>query len=356
MDAGAARARSVTWPTPEVWFNPWVPDGTVLAPIERSLRPGRHARPPVPMLEEYHRLAPSDSWVSWALAWWRLPSGPPTVASLREHSGLVLDYDVTALRRIFEGIEMSQADSVRLATGMCEIDVDQCDRLAAEHLKNGEDAQAADEYRRWFTRARNRVSAANGVLWLVRYLDDAGLATEAHSVAAAASEVGSGTGMATLAEVLERRGDLAGAEAAFKRIQGRYDIGWHLGAYYLRAWRRSGDAFARDRGLALVADRFPAGLEEAPASGPAPVNGVRFTSFGQRAARAGLLRDDVVVGIDGVRVRNVDQATVILRASDSASMTFAVWRDGAYLTVRANVPQRWLGSNTATYRGPAPTQ
>lgn len=350
-----ARQLRAAWPSPDVWFTPWQPDGTVMAAGDRSLR--TNASPPasVPELRRLHALAPSNSWASWLLAWNGSMEAPP-LAVARDIAGAVLEYDAVAILRMFRIRSATPADTVALATSLCELDGDQCFVLASELLRDGRDVEAADEYRRWATRSRSRVTVSNQMQWLVRYLLDEGNAVLAEQLAKDAADVGSGTGMATHAEFLERRGDLAGAEQIFERIRARYDISaWPLGAYHLRQWKRTGDTFARDRGMALVADRFPSGLEPAPTDGAAPVDGVAFTTFGRRAERAGLRASDILVGIDGYRVRSDRQLAVVIRLALSNEMTFTVWRDGGYVTFPATLPQRWLGVATADYRRPQGT-
>ncbi len=346
---GQRTARSVSWPTADVWFNPWQPDGTALTTSDRLARQGAPA-PPLPMAEALHRLAPSDTWLSWRLAWWRVPSGRPTIAAVRAELGPAVAYDGGAIYRMFRGLDAPHEDYVALGTQMCELNVDRCEDLAQELLKEGRDAEAADEMRRWFNRAQDRVAASNRVLWLTRYLVDHGQAADARAIAVSADDVGSGGGMLTLAELKERQGDQAGAEAGFKRVQERYGTAWHLGAYYLRRWKATGDAALRDRGLALVAQSFPSGFEAVPSTGAAPVDGVAFTNFGARAAKAGLRKTDIIVGVDGVRVRSEAQFDVLMRASHDAAMQFTVWRDGNYATVKGTLPQRWLGTGYRTHR------
>ena len=353
VQEGQRSARSVSWPTSDVWFNPWEPDGTVLTPSERLARSGA-PKPPLPMVEALHRLAPSDTWLSWRLAWWRLDGKMPTIAATRAEIGPAAAYDAGAIYRMFRGLEGSHGDYVQLATEMCGLNGDRCLDLAQELLKEGRDGEAAVELRRWFTRASDRVTASVNVLWLTRYLFDQGQAADARTIAAEASDVGSAGGIMALAELLERQGDQAGAEARFKQVQVRYGSAWYLGAYYLRRWRATADTAMRDRGIALVAESFPAGFEVPPTDAVAPVDGMAFTNFGARAARVGLRRTDVVVAIDGVRVRSEAQATVLLRASHDAAMRFTVWRDGAYTTVTGTLPQRWLGCGYKTYRPAGP--
>lgn len=74
---------------------------------------------------------------------------------------------------------------------------------------------------------------------------------------------------------------------------------------------------------------------------------MQFTTFGRRAERAGLRATDVLVGIDGSRVRSDRQLAVVIRLALGDEMTFTVWRDGRYVTLPATLPQRWLGVTTA---------
>lgn len=348
---GRERAKQVSWPVAETWFNPWEPDGTVLDPDYRIVRQGGE-KAPVPQLEAMHAAAPSASYLSWRLAWWRVDGRPPTMAEVRTLSAPVLAYDGGAAYRMFKGLEGSHDDYVQLATSMCELNPDRCIDLGEELLKEGRDREAADELRRYQARARDRVAASLKVLWLTRYLTDQGQVADARRIAEAADDVGSASGIGALAEFLERQGDAAGAEARYKQIQDRYgpSTGWHLGAFYLRRWNATKDPALRDRGLALVAESFPSGLEVPPAAAAAPYDGVAFSNFGARAGRAGLRRSDIIVGIDGVRVRSEGQAEVLLRASHDASIRFTVWRDGAYTTIAGTLPQRWLGCGIKTYR------
>lgn len=344
---GAGSAR-----TAAVWFTPWEPSGTVMRPRERSLRDGLRPPPPIPMIERYHQQAPSDPWIAWSLVWWR-PPGNPSLVTIRAAYGRLLEYDVTTLRSLFDSVPGTVEELTAIATAMCELDVDQCVRLAEHHRRHGDDLEAAIEFERWFWRASNRVAAANGARWLVHYLLDAHETARATDIAEAAAGIGSATGLDTLAELLERQGRVADAAAIYARMATRYpDSDLPAIALFRRA-RRAGDTAERDRAVTLLRRRFPRGLEEVPAGQAAPTDGIRFRTFGRRAERAGLRPDDVIVGIDGHRVRSPAQAFVLLRSATEAAATFTVWREGRYQTVVATLGQREFGVVPTTYR-PAP--
>ncbi|MGD9905894.1 MAG: hypothetical protein AB7U83_20670, partial [Vicinamibacterales bacterium] len=351
--AVANRRQAVRMPSADAWFTPWTPDGTILRPIERALRP-RVDTTPVPTIERLHAQAPSETWVAWTLAW-RLANGAPTVADARRQFGGVLDYDVRPHRWMLSDLQPSAAESVALATATCEIDVDSCSQLAGLHLRDGRDAEAAVEYERWFWRSANRVRAAGDVLWLVRYLFDTGQAERAAKVAAAAGAVGSNSGLQAQAEAFERQGRDADAEAVLLGLAERYDNHAPLGAYYLRRARRSGDAADRVRGVGLLRTALPRGLEPPPLEGPPPADGVTFTTFGERAARAGLQKDDVIVGMHGYRVRSTQQTWTFTRLTFDDAVTFVVWRDGRYQTVHGRLGQQTLGADLRNYAPPAAT-
>lgn len=349
VDARTRRATLLTWPSAAAWFNPVVPDRTVFDVASRSAQSGT-PHLPLPQIEEYHRLNPSDTWLSWSLAYWRSERTPAS-AEARALFGGVLDYDLVAYKWLWYRTTLPMPEAVQVATAMCELDVDECQLLAAVQLRRDEAGEASQEYRRWYARGRDRVGVANGVGWLVWYLHDTGQLAAAREIADSGDAVGSAAGFAIKAEQAEREGRMTEAEAGFRKISTRYTgDADSLGAFYLRQWGRSGDTTFRERGLALLTGRLPAGLEPVSENGTAPIDGLVFTNFGTRAEKAGLRSSDIVVGLDGYRTRNLRQWWVMQRLSMARQMTFTVWRDGRYERISAEVPQRTLGTDFKDYK------
>lgn len=342
-------------PLADAWFSPWMPDGTLLRPIERSMQPRKEPQPPTPTLERYHAMAPSEAWVSWTLAW-RHAIGAPPVAEARRRLAPLLDYDARPLRWMMRDLSPAPAEAIALATSMCELDVDHCVRLATLHLIDGDDVEAAAEYERWFWRASDRVRASNNVRWLVGYLYDAGQVDRAVKIAEAAAAVGSAAGLEVHGELLERQDRLADAEAIFARIAERYDSPRFLGVYYLRRGRSGGGSLDRTRGVGLLKERLPYGLEPAVTDGPSPTDGVTVEPFGWRAAGAGLQKGDVIVGMHGYRVRTWWQIWTFSRLTFDDAVSFVVWRDGRYQTVTGRLGQQTLGGAPTNYKAPASTR
>jgi hypothetical protein len=83
-----------------------------------------------------------------------------------------------------------------------------------------------------------------------------------------------------------------------------------------------------------------------------PTDGAVFGTFGRRPASAGLEREDVIVRVDGWRVRTAPQLIEAMRLSFDSAVTFTVWRGHRYEEIQAKVPQRLLGVDFRTYVPP----
>src|SRR5262249_5454002 len=141
-------------------------------------------------------------------------------------------------------------------------------------------------------------------------------------------------------------------EEVFRSITERYpDAERFLAVHYLREALRTRDQELEARAAALAKEEFPRGFERASLSALSspPTDGVVFTSFGRRVERTGLRREDVVVAVDGIRVRDYDQYMFAAQSSFEPHMRVIVWRDGRYQDIDAIVPQRWFGVTFGVY-------
>ncbi|MEZ5292884.1 MAG: hypothetical protein R2745_17515, partial [Vicinamibacterales bacterium] len=315
----STRAAKVVLPWPQYtgWFRPATPFGTAMELAERGLR--RNARPEAPLeeAEGYHALAPSDYWAAYAVMRLRT-AGKPTLASFREHVGPIVEFDVNPLRFLMDYVARTDGELVAVASSLCALDGDRCQRLAEVHLAEGREDEAASAYDQWFDAASDRVAAANGIRWAVLYHLDQGHRDRALVVAARAGATGAAGGLEVQGNVLERIGRLDEAEAVYRQTADRY-TGWKAlpAAYYLRRWLSTRDASLRARAMPLLSEPFPNGLESLvkPDLPPVPTDGVRLVTFGLRQERAGLRRGDIIVGIDGYRARTAAQYQWLMRMS-----------------------------------------
>ena len=351
-------ARAALFPLDRGWFESSSPAGTAFDVEHRGLQP--MCRWPAP-LDDAARWAhdrPYDPWTQWAFAW--LPvTGKPSLGAVRKAMGPLLDYDVAALAMIYDYMDLSRDQQIDIAGQMCGLAADRCVRLADLLLLDHRERDAAAAYERWIANARDRVTVSNAVLWLVRYYRDTGRLDDARATAAMAADTGSARGLRTLGEQLEAEGRSDEAEQTYRSIVETYpDVTAPLGVFLLKRAIATNDAGLQDQAFNLLRPVFPDGLQR---PGPTeldalPADGAVFGTFGRRAASAGLKHDDIIVRVDGWRVRTAQQLIEAMRLSFDNAVTFTVWRGHKYEEIHAKVPQRLLGVNFRTYVPPVSTK
>jgi hypothetical protein len=108
-------------------------------------------------------------------------------------------------------------------------------------------------------------------------------------------------------------------------------------------------ASARER-ASLTSALFPSGIQaiSRPPDGP-PEKGVEITWTGLGGEREGLRADDIIVAIDGTRVENRAQYTVMKYRVWTAPMRFLVWRGKGYVSVDTRLRHRWVANSIRSY-------
>jgi hypothetical protein len=156
-------------------------------------------------------------------------------------------------------------------------------------------------------------------------------------------------------DFLHSQGRHEEAATVYEAVRVRYDRPDLVGISRVRQGLRAGDRTLELEGWTGLQSIFPRGGERlaVDALEPVPGDGVVFANFGARAARAGLEARDIIVGVDGWRVRTYRQYEVIADLRHEDAMTFTVWRGGRYRQVRATVPERLLGIGLDNYLGDA---
>lgn len=331
-------------PAEKAWFVPAMPVGTTYELNARAwgldgqwtLR-----REDVAALRAMSPYSAELVWESLCQKYGEPVPRAPAAIVLKEYAA-ISGYDASAMHSIMTILDQHPEDYLPVAEQLCGIEAGQCERLGDYLLDLGRDAEAATAFDHMVTGARDRVGVSNSVSWLVRYDHDTGRKDRALEIAKMAADTRSAGGLTTLGDELDRLGRFDEAEETYKAIEARYGDSDPLLSFYLRQARRAGRPLESKRTLPLIAAAFGEkslmttdGMSTDP-----PVDGVKISSTGLSARRAGMQLDDVIVGFDGLRVHNCRQYQIVKRIREADQIRLLVWRGGRYLLIPATVPRR----------------
>ncbi len=344
-------------PSYALWFDPYSPFGTAYDARDRAcevaFRSSRNDDYKV-VGSAQAEIAPYQYDLRFRLVQWR--SGKHNMMNLEIQEPIyagIADYDAWALDALAqEAAKRGKDEKYRLYAGrLCDLDVERCRKLAKWLAAHKEDDQAAAVFRRWAKTARDRVEVSNEIEWLVDYEYEHGRKAEAYRLAREAAATYSSRGLAALGALCERDGDIPGAEAAFARDWERYEDSMHLLDFYRR---HQGIPKLEGRLQRLETSVFPGGLQKvdsAATGSEAPRDGVFFNGSSAALVAARLAPGQVVVGLDGYRVRNVKQYLWIRSlGSEDAPLTLDVWTGNGYARLAAHPEKRIFGVDMETYR------
>ena len=296
-----------------LWFDPSSPFGTAFDARARqgtnNFRPLRNSDFRVVSTAQAD-IAPYQYVLRWRLCQSRVgPTSKPGFEVIEPIYREIAEYDTWALEALAWAANKASRpeDYRRYVSRRCDLTADTCAEFADWLVKRGESEEAAKVYRSWISGARDRVTVSNGVDWLVNYDYDHGRKDEALRIAREAAEVYSANGLQTLGRLLEQTGDLAGAERSFRNLFDRYDTTSQFLIGFYR--RHANDSVLRPRIKKLEQEVFPDGLEHSKgAETPSPpVDGVFIAGSSTPVADAGLQAGNIIVALDGYRVRNLKQ-------------------------------------------------
>jgi hypothetical protein len=176
---------------------------------------------------------------------------------------------------------------------------------------------------------------------------------EAERVARAAAAVGSELGLDVLGTVLEGQGQLREAEKVFREIDVRYNHRMALDLFYLRAQHRDGGERYEEAAKGVLARLFPQGLERVTLSdfNAPPKHGVRIQQDSAGARSMELAAGDVIVALDGYRVRNDIQYEAVRDLGGDHPIRLIAWspRRGGYVAAEGRFDHRRAGLELENY-------
>ena len=273
-----------------------------------------------------------------------------TADAVRQLFGARFDYDLRVRRHAGKTLEAPR-DRVAVERGNCALDLEACFALARTLVDAGEEAEAVREYERVLADERvGAVAKSNNVNWLTNYYREHDRVDRALALANQAAEVGSGRGLYARAWLFERLDRLDEAEADYVDLANRYDQPYYAVSFFYRMARVRKVARFEPRLQEWLPGVFPSGLQSlGPADArQAPPRAVQVMKDSPLSRKYGIRAGDLIVGVDGWRVENLDQYYAIQGFASGDQMRFVLWR-GVRVDTEATTKDRWLSVELRSY-------
>jgi tetratricopeptide (TPR) repeat protein len=294
-------------------------------------------------------LAPFHPLVLQALAAYKRDA---PLAELAGFYGPVAEYDLRVMSSMASAAGADTNAYRALYEKMAAIEPEKYFDLGSYLVDLDLDDEAAAAYEKGVEKARDRVLVSNSVRWLVGHYFDRSRVGRARELAEMAAGVYSGGGLRTMAYLMERLGRYDEAEQWYQKVVERYGESGQelLDEFYVRYDHRVGDGRFGGRTAAALARIFPEGLERVSISEltapPPPGQGVRVSGRSHRTTQFGLMKDDVVVALNGYRVTTDPQYQLLWTFDDRPEATVIAWRRDRYVEVKGRLKRMAYGPAT----------
>ena len=269
---------------------------------------------------------------------------PATLEVIEANYGAMQDFNIVALSMI-AGAQKKE-HSPKYLESMQRI----CDWIPETYFELGtyfraqnQPERAAEADQKGLDLAHNPVSAAHHCEWLVNYLYDHGKTKEALAIATMAAEVYSYAGLATMARLQEKMGNLPAAEDYYQKIDERYSRYATAAAFYHR--HRVQNPEYEARAAALDRALFPKGQIKVTLAElhDAPTGGTVLSGTNEVTTGYGLGAGDVIVALDGILAESEAQYTFLRGLSTDPRMRLIVWTAKGYREIDVELPDRLFG-------------
>jgi len=332
------------------WMRTLTPAGTALMLRQRASDVDDKKPEARPVYGALYEIAPFDTRVLSVLAPKRDEATAEQVTSLY---GPLTEYDIQVMKLLAWTRRADGATARALYERIAALVPDEYLELGKYLVDAGLQDEAAAAYEKAIAKAGDRVGVSDA-RWLVGYYCDRSRTDHARAVAELAADVGSAAGFQTMGYFFERMGRYTDAQEWYEKIVERYGdretTREPLDNFYIRYTHRVGDGRFGGEAAAALARVFPAGLERvsvAEIDGPPrlrdAMHAVRVAGDSQRSTRFGLLKDDVVVAVNGYRVHNDRQYRLLWTFDDRPEATVIVWRQGRAVEVKGRFDRMAYG-------------
>lgn len=327
--------------SPDGWFRPLIPFGTTYG---FDLRSSGFSLPygGSEFWKDLITLAPSKYMLRFGKLWKDFGNNVPAEVAEKEYAPII-EYNHRAMVRLARAQKEQSENYAKTMEKVCAIDPDFYFELGKWYVSQQQFEKAANAYQQGVDLGEDRVSASNQCEWLVNYYEENGQGGRATAVATMAADVYSSTGLRTLANLYERRGQLVQAAEFFEKIDERYENYCELRRFHFR--HRADNPESEKYASESERKVFPNGPKKVALSDfqEAPKSGARVIKDSQLAGMAGINKGNIIVGIDGYQIENQAQYFYIRSLEITQELKLIVWTESGYREVNANPPRRSFG-------------
>ncbi len=343
--AAIARQSSAEPITPSIsdWFEPVLLTGTAYDFYSRNVKLPQMRNLSLEKIKALHELAPTHIGIA-TLYLQRLYGKTASVKQMREILGGLLEYNVSAMRKLAEVVRNDPSQYLPISSKIAEHDPYEYLRLSSYLRAHQMEKEAVVAFETGKERGADPVGISNNCAWVVDYYFENGETAKAERLAEFAAEVYSSAGLATMGRLQERMGKLPAAESYFLKIQERYNDDSLLMAFYQRQNLANPGSTYAGKLEELVKKAFPSGLQEVTLdsfSGE-PARGVQIVNSSPLARGFGLEAGTLILALDGKRTETERQYLLVRALTDSPEMDLIVYQDGQYRELHATAPNRTL--------------
>ncbi len=300
----------------------------------------------------FHELAPYDRQVNSRMMKLAYQNRPATEQAAA-YFAPILDFDEGAMRIMAGTVQDQPEQYTEWVSKAAALDPGLWFTLGDYHLDRGDEDKAAEFFEKGRLAEVDPLISASYASWCVKYYLKHNAKEKARAVADAAAEVYSASGLEAKAWFLEATGDYAGAFDWYAKIEQRYGDSIYLIEFCNRYKNKTHDTRFDAALKSRMAKFFPKGIEKASFQDfrSPPVDGAVFGAENEAMQRVGLNRGDVVVAVNGIRVRNMVQYAYGRGITGTNDMTLVVWQNGRYSEIAANPPEHRFGVDMEDYHG-----
>jgi hypothetical protein len=344
-------------PNPNPHVNEWhkhnPPPGTAYDPLPRMNHRSLIERSDsILQIEKLHQIAPSDRNISFNLV--RLKyKGQETFEQVAQIYQPVLEFSSEAMGMVADRAHDHPLIFEKISLSAAQLDPSHFFALA-DYFAGSDERKAAEYLEQGLQTSPDDVSGSYRAPWLVKYYLRNGEPEKARRLADRAAEIYSGSGLRAKAEFLELTGQTSEAFEWYQKRRERYgarESSNDLLAFCYRQSRNTNDSRYEKIWRSKSMQVFPRGVEGLTSLNlqEPPNDGVIVRAENRLVRQNGLQVGDVIVGVYGVRVRNLEQYLLARHFSLAPQIDLLVWRGTQYHTMKVSPPEHNFGAKFTTY-------